>query len=143
MYKMRRRSRLISHDEVLQVLREGSLQDGEIVIVDGKPLKRGSRLIRIPCTVQPMGARELMLSPEGDRTKEQLSIWTYSRVLAVNDKVMRLGKVFNLKALEDWGSYLKGSLIEVDVGQDLRDKFQPETTDPELPLPPCSPFGPD
>lgn len=143
MYRMRRRSRLISHDEVLQVLQEGSPEGGEIVIVDGKPIKREFRIVRIRCTVQPMGARELLLSPEGDRDKEQLSVWTYSQAVAVNDKVLRLGKLYNIRALEDWGSYRKASLIEVDVGPSILDVFDAEEGGcrPELPEPRCGPFA--
>jgi hypothetical protein len=123
MYQMKGTSRLLTHDEILPVLREGGLDDGSVVYVDGKPVKRAPLTFSIRCNVQPMSGRDLMRVPEADRFREQYSLWTYDVRLRVNDKLLRLGAVYNVEASEPWGRYVKARMLQVDVGPDYAPRF--------------------
>lgn len=129
MYRMRGRSRLMTHDERLPVLREGNLEAGAVAYVDGKPVKRAPVTFSVACTVQPMGGKDLLLVPEGDRDKEQFSVWTHDLRMALNDKLLRLGKVYQVQSAENDGSYIKLRLMAVDVGADVAGQFDTQGTE--------------
>jgi len=111
MYQLKRRSRLMNNDEQLPALRPG-----EVVFRDGKPVKRAMRQYRIRANVQPLSSRDLMLVPEGDRTKEQFWLFSQNRdeAMALNDLVLRRGKVYVVQGLEEWGGYTKGRAVRYD-----------------------------
>jgi hypothetical protein len=115
MYPLSKSSRIINNDERLAALREGG-----VVYVDGKPVKRDPLRYRIVGNVQPLGGKDLLLVPEGDRTKEQYNIWSENRDLAMvtGDLVLRLGVVFQVQGTEPWGSYTKARMMAVDLGPD-------------------------
>lgn len=124
MYQMRGTSRLLTQDERLPVVREGLRAGEDVVYVDGKPLKRAPQTFAIACHVQPLGGRDLLRVPEGDRFKEQFNVWSYATEhLTVNDRILRLGRVYNVESAEFWGRYVKARIMEVDVGPDYRDRF--------------------
>lgn len=111
MYHLRRRSRLMNGDEKLPVLRPG-----EVVYRDGKPVKRDYRQFRVLANVQPLGDRELLLVPEGDRQKEQFKLFSQDRdeALTLNDLVLRRGKVYVVHGVETWGGYTKSRIVRYD-----------------------------
>jgi hypothetical protein len=71
---------IIEGDETLEVNR-----DGKVYIVDGKPVKPTSTTFKITCSVQPMGSRDLLMVPEGDRYKEQYFVWSNNLDTPVQD----------------------------------------------------------
>jgi hypothetical protein len=111
MYRLKRQSRLMNRDERLPVLRPG-----EVVIRDGKPVKRLYRQYRLLANVQPASARELARMPEGDVAGERLYAFSQNRdePMALNDLVLRRGKVYVVDAVEPWGGYTKGRLTKYD-----------------------------
>lgn len=115
MYRLKRRSRLMNHDERLPVLRPFAVE-----FRDGKPIKRGYRQFRLLGNVQPVSARELMLQPEGERIKAQYAVYTQNRdePLAVSDLVLRLGQVFVVQAVEPWGAYSKARMALYDAARE-------------------------
>lgn len=115
MYKLSSRSRIINNDERLAALREGGA-----VYVGGKPVKRDPVRYRIVGNVQPLGGKDLLLVPEGDRTKEQYNVWSENRdqAMQTGDLVLRLGVVFQIQGTEPWGSYTKARMMAVDLGLD-------------------------
>jgi hypothetical protein len=104
-------SQIISTDEVLRVVREGCVR-----YVDGKPLKDKIKEFEIACNVQPLGGKDLLLVPEGDRTKEQYWLWTPTAV-EINDRVIRRELSFQIQTVEVWGSYAKARIMRIDVGE--------------------------
>lgn len=118
-------SRLIGSDERVVVYREGTALGGDAPVnyVAGKPQKRAPVVFAVRGTWQPTAGRDLLLMPEGDRGREAWTVWSYpdplGRCLDVNDKVPRGARVFQVQSAEPWGSYVKASLIRVDVGPDL------------------------
>jgi hypothetical protein len=102
---------LIDCDEELEVFR-----DGNVVYKDGKPVKINKSDLCIICNVQPLGGKDLMMVPEGDRYKEQYILYTKGEPLKANDRVVRLCKNYQVQTLESWGSYQKARIMAVDVG---------------------------
>src|SRR3954469_9883024 len=107
MYRLKRQSRLMNHDERLPVLRSE-----ECLFRDGKPVKRHYRQFCLLGNVQPVGARELMRQPEGDRVREQFWVFSQNRAepLALQDLVLRRGKPYVVDAVEAWGGYIKAKM---------------------------------
>lgn len=126
------KSQILRKDEELQVLREGDIKSGQVVYIDGKPVKRNPLKFCIRANVQPMGSFDLLLVPEHDRFREQL--WAYfenkaividegieiesTSLLQVEDKVTRLGIAYQVQGVENWGSYSRARLMRIDVGPD-------------------------
>ena len=102
---------IINYDENLEVFR-----DGEVVYVDGKPKKLDKASLKIVCNVQLLGGKELLMVPEGDRYKEQYSLYVKDMPLKDNDRVIRNCKNYQVQNLENWGSYQKGRIVLIDVG---------------------------
>lgn len=102
------------HGEPLDVLRETSGSDGNIVYVDGKPVKRRGAVHRIKGSVQPLSGRDLMIVPEGDRLTEQYWVYTADDI-QTNDKVRRLGAIFQVQDVKAWPSYRQARMMLVDT----------------------------
>ena len=126
MIKLQGPSTIITKDESFTVTREG-----QVIILDGKPIKRGLMTFSVSGNIQPMNGRELLLVPEGDRFKEQywlfynnssivvnqgLEIETNPTSIIVNDRVTRLGVNFQVQNVENWGTYAKARIMRDDVG---------------------------
>jgi hypothetical protein len=112
---------LIEFDETLDVFR-----DGEVIVLDGKPIKRDVFEFKIICNVQPMNSRDLLMVPEWDRYKEQY--WLYTNNLEttvyVSDRVQRRDTQggdqivnFEVQSIENWGSYQRVRIMRIDVGK--------------------------
>jgi hypothetical protein len=124
---------LLECDEYVRAMRLGTAIDGGVIYIDGLP-QRGQKhqQFRVTCTVQPMGGKDLLLVPEGDRTREQL--WLYqslmppisrSTLLRVNDIVLRDGCAYQVQGCQDWGSYAQARLMAVDMGRFAQDDPDP------------------
>lgn len=129
MYKLHIKPRLLTHDEHLAALREVHTCAGAptIAYVDGKPVKREPLRFVVSCNAQPMGPRELMLVPEGDRYREAYVLRSVKRpdrpILSTGDKVLRRGAVLHVQSVADWGSYVEARAVKVDVGPDIAGAF--------------------
>jgi hypothetical protein len=118
MIKLQSRSRIISHDEILQVFREN-----KVVYVNGKPVNDNQYelLFEITCNVQPMTGIELLIVPEGDRHRERF--WVYAEQsekletpIQVNDRIVRNEINYQVQSIEPWGSFSKIQMVRDDVG---------------------------
>jgi hypothetical protein len=123
-------SQILKKDETLLVVREGTNIPGNVVYVDGKPIKRNGVRFPIVANVQPFGAKDLLLVPEGDRYRQ--IFWIYFENKCVkseegieidaadlvkdNDQVVRNGKYYQAQGVESWGSYSRARIMSVDVG---------------------------
>lgn len=104
------KSYMIRHDELLTATRPGRTD-----YVDGKPLARAEVTYQFHCNVQPINGRDLLLVPEGDRYKEQYTVWTEHPVQA-NDRIIRCDISFQAQSVEAWGTYFKVRMMRLDVG---------------------------
>jgi hypothetical protein len=127
MIKLFDHSQILKKDETITVFR---IPVVDIGYVDGK-LSQGEELeILVVANIQPVNGRELLLVQEGDRFKEQYWVYAESPVfirnfglkvkdvqpLMVNDRVSRLGVNFQIQEVQDWGSYVRGRMMRVDIG---------------------------
>ena len=113
MIRLQRPSKIIDEDESLQVIREG-----EVVYVDGKPVKRRILDFTLTCNVQPVEGRDLLLVPEGDRFKEQYFLFTNNMEVPLrdNDRVVRRNVNFQTQSVQNWGSFQECRIMRIDVG---------------------------
>lgn len=126
MIKLFRPSRIITKDETFTVTREG-----EVIIKDAKPIKRDLMTFTVRGNIQPMGGRDLIMVPEGDRHKEQYWLFYNNKTIVllhgqsieadpaaiiVNDRMTRLGVNFQVQTVENWGTYSKARIMRIDVG---------------------------
>ena len=131
MIKLQGKSQIMSKDETLNVFREGTRIPQNVAYFEGKPIKRSGFSFTCMGNVQPLDGRQLMLVPEGDRSKEQYYIFVQNESYVVdsglqvqdkptrlldNDRICRLGVNFQLQDTEDWGSYTKARMVRIDVG---------------------------
>lgn len=115
---------LLEQDERLAVLRQADAMDpSEVHYRAGKPLARSPLSFVIPATVQPAGAKDLLLVPEGDRTRGVLMVWqpihAGDMVLQTGDLILREGLVYQTQAADNWGSFVQARIVQQDVGHDL------------------------
>jgi hypothetical protein len=103
---------MIIGDETLEAFR-----DGDVIYIDGKPQKINKTKFCFDCNVQPLGGRDLLMVPEGDRYKEMYNLWTKGMPLKDNDRIKRLGKFYQVQSLENWGSYQKAKIMLDDTGE--------------------------
>lgn len=126
MIKLQGPSQIITHDETFRITREG-----EVIIVDAKPIKRNLVVFTVCGNIQPMNGRDLLLVPEGDRHKEQywlfynnssiivekgLEIKTDPTSIIVNDRMTRFAVNFQVQSVENWGTYSRARIMRIDVG---------------------------
>lgn len=126
MIKLQGPSTIITKDETFSVTREG-----QVIYLDGKPVKRNLAKFSVKGNIQPMNGRDLLLVPEGDRFKEQywlyynnssivvdqgLEIEADPAAIIVNDRITRLGANFQVQTVENWGTYSRGRIMRIDVG---------------------------
>lgn len=118
MYKMSGQSRIINCDEVLRVRRFASTPGSDTIYIDGKPIARDAFEFELSCNVQPLSGKDLLLVPEGDRYTSSLWIWTHQAdpALQASDLVHRDGRWYQVQSSEDWGSYSRCRIMQVDVG---------------------------
>lgn len=115
MWQFRRPSRIMTGDETLLLVRDGAVQ-----YVNGLPEPASIQdPIPILCNVQPLGDKDLMLLPEGERTEEQF--WLYvppgqSVVPEVNDKIIRPPALYQIQAVRDWETFQKVRIKRIDTG---------------------------
>lgn len=104
------KSRIMNFDEVIRVERDVKpfYEDGRLQKVE--PLK-----LEFQGNLQPLGGRDLLIVPEGDRHREQYWLFTEFKVM-VNDRMVRNEVNFQAQSVEDWGSYTKTRMMRVDVG---------------------------
>lgn len=110
MIPLQGRSRIIGHDEMVTLFR------GTVSFVDGKPVAQREAKSLIRGTVQPLTGRDLLLVPEGDRTKEQYWFWTECNVMLM-DRIERCGVNFQVQGVQNWGSFNQARMMRIDVGQ--------------------------
>lgn len=112
MIPLQGKSRIINFDETLKGVRDSSETS-----VNGKPVKGPPITFNFKGNVQPMGGRELLLVPEGDRFKEQYWIWTAApSPLKIEDTVVRNCINYEVQAVQNWGSYSQVRIMRIDVG---------------------------
>lgn len=102
--------RIIDYDEMLPVTR-----DGEVNVIEGKPVVLSQTNFTIRANVQPVEGRDLLLVPEFDRFKEQYFVFTETKLI-VNDKITRLGVNFVVQNAQPWGSFWECRMMRIDVG---------------------------
>lgn len=115
MIKLQGPSRIINHDETLEVERSNG-----VTYVEGLPVESGRTTFNIICNIQPLTGRDLLIVPEGDRLKEQYFIWCEQneQILLPNDMVKRDGLNFQIQSVENWGSYTRARIMRIDIGPD-------------------------
>ncbi len=62
-----------------------------------------------------MSGKDLLLVPEGDRTREQYWLYTECKV-QLADRVERCGVNFQVQSVQNWGSYNQARIMRIDVG---------------------------
>lgn len=125
-WKLSGPSTIIEGDETLKVVRQGTAIPGNVIYVDGKPVKRDPIIFNITCNVQPLNGKDLLLVPEGDRYKEQWWIFMNNeqKPLHDNDIVERPEEDdpeqriinYQVQSSEAWGSYTRARIMRIDVG---------------------------
>lgn len=117
MYQLSVLPRIITADETLTVIREDTQVDAMTTYVDGKPVKLGFSTFTVTANVQPMSGKDLMLVPEGDRSKDQY--WVYATpaamALQLNDKIHRKGVVYQVQSVQGWECYYQARIMAIDV----------------------------
>lgn len=123
-------SQIMKGDETLPVLRQGTNIPGNVVYVDGKPVKRNGIAFCVVANVQPLAGRDLLLVPELDRYKEQwnlfilnekyftdetLEVQSESRLKEL-DQINRLGVNYVIQNVMNWGSYTLARMMRIDTG---------------------------
>lgn len=118
MIPLQGKSKIISKDEKLPVIRRGAIVYNEY----GKPVPNTTEEFTIVCNVQPLNGKDLLLVAEGDRLKEQFWVWSDNfpgcKKPQPNDMVTRCGINFQVQSAEDWGSYTRSRIMRIDVGPD-------------------------
>lgn len=116
MIRLQGPSQIIDYDEELSVVREG-----EVIYLEGKPIKRKILDFTITCNVQPMDGKDLLLVPEADRYKEQYTLFTNNCEIPLrdNDRVIRNGVNFQTQNVQNWGSFQECRIMKVDVGPNV------------------------
>lgn len=115
---------LIELDETVDVVRLGTAVPDDVTYIDGVPADTHRPLrVSITATLQPMSGRDLQMLPEAFRSKESLNMWQATRTAAqaalrvnVQDLVVRQGKAYQVQNATDWGTFIKATLVEVDLG---------------------------
>ena len=110
MIKLQGPMRAIQNDERLKVERKSGTQ-----WIDGKLSPGQTSAFSIRANVQPLDGRQLLLVPEGDRTKEQYWLYTATEV-RLGDQVVRCGVNFQIQQVENWGSFFMARIMRIDVG---------------------------
>lgn len=114
MIRLQGQSTIIAKDETVGLVRENCVE-----YVNGKPVKKAVQSFDIRCNVQPLSGKELLLVPEGDRSKEQYNLWTQAKV-ELNDRIQRCGVQFQVQTVEAWGSFYECRIMRIDVGPNAR-----------------------
>lgn len=109
MIKLQGKSQIITKDETVKVVRSVTEYNGPIAFT------RTESETLIQANVQPLGGKELMLVPEGDRFLENFWLWTEHQMQA-NDTVHWNGKKLQVQAVKPWGSYTQSRMVKIDVG---------------------------
>jgi hypothetical protein len=110
---------IMNNDEILAAIRQSStpgvLDAASVNYVDGKPVVRGAAQYRIVGNVQPVSGEDVSLLPEGEQFAEQLFVYSENREqpMRIADLVLRLGRVYEIQDVEQWGSYAKARLAVV------------------------------
>ena len=115
---------LLDCDEVNTVVRQGRQVDADMSYVDGLPVSEHPVTTFLAVsTVQPMSGRDLLLMPEGFRTKETLWVWqryeagiSGGSIMTVADVLVRGGRAYQVQSAEDWGCYVRCMVVEIDLG---------------------------
>lgn len=108
-------SQIMRGDEVIEVIRHDSY-----TFENGRLIESGPHEFEVKANVQTVSGQELLLVPEGDRYKEQffLFIQKPSPFLKMNDEVKRHKKNYQVQDLEEWGSFQKVRIMNVDVSDE-------------------------
>jgi len=69
----------------------------------GRPVKTLSSSFTARGNIQPLSGKEVLQLPEGDRTSENLWMYTATEI-AVNDEITRLGKVYEARESQNWST---------------------------------------
>lgn len=124
MIALQGQSQIITTDELLCVLREGTNIPVNVTYIDGKPIKRNSITFELVANVQPLNGRDLLLVPELDRHKEAYYVFTneVEKPLKDNDQIKRTDpttgdtKWFQVQNVQQWGSFQECTMMAVDAG---------------------------
>jgi len=115
MWHFTRPSRILTQDETVLLVREGAVE-----YVGGLPVPSSiQEPVPLTCNVQPLGTRDLMLLPEGERAEEQF--WLYvppgqTLVPRINDKILRPPGIYQVQAVRDWETFQKVRIKRIDTG---------------------------
>lgn len=92
--------------------------------VDGRWVNEQPTLVALTANVQPAGGRQLMRLPEGERTRENITVWCTSAIRPTSrsegkpgDIVLWNDKRFEVVTLNDWsanGDYWEALCSMVD-----------------------------
>lgn len=82
--------------------------------VKGRPSLEECEKFDILANIQPVTGRELLMVPEGERSRNHLDVFTETR-LKPKDVVVRFGERFEVHFVEEWGPYFKARVRGTDV----------------------------
>jgi len=92
--------------------------------VDGRWVNEQPTQVALTANVQPAGGRQLMRLPEGDRTRDNITVWSTSELRPVaraqgkpGDLVLWNGERYEVIQLNDWsanGDYWEATCAKVD-----------------------------
>ena len=130
MIKLFGKSQILKADEVISVRRLLSVTYPSSGPNAGKPVQQAPQNFTVRGNVQPLTGRDLLMVPEHDRYREQYWLWVENTkyavqsglndesvpILKTNDIVIRLGVNFQIQEVQDWGTYIRGHMMRVDVG---------------------------
>lgn len=91
---------------------------------DGRWVNEQPTAVALTAHVQPMGQEAKQILPEGDRTRDGITVWSTTAIRPVQrsegkpgDVVLWGGKSYEVVALTDWssqGDYWEAGCIKVD-----------------------------
>lgn len=126
MYQLSQTPNIILGDELATIIRDRGDATASVIYLNGQPVRRQPITFQLRCNVQPLSGADLAILPEGERLENSFSIWAWSgeNFLAIGDKVILGTDTFQVQGAEDWGSYVKGRAVRIDVGPDTASDFQ-------------------
>ena len=115
--------------ETLPVTREG-----DVVYVDGKPIRRGGTQFTVRAMVSPLSGKDLLIVPEGERFNEQF--WLFQPLIDVeiplqtDDTVLREKRAYQVQDVKAWGNYVQARISRIDVGPEADSEQQEDNNAP-------------
>lgn len=73
-------------------------------------------------SIQPLGSKEIVRLPEGDRTRQRLKVYSSDKALISRDIVLKLADVlvidcedFQVEAIEKWPDFYKLQVVKINI----------------------------